>query len=170
MVVGIELVVPVHLAHLGVLVGRVTLFITVPGIKTWLSFDLVFTNPANWMAAISTALENYIIMSFTHLEAQHISYYTLFLYPISSESCYLLHLKVVRTLISLQGHQIKVPKILTGNPLINAIQILIFLTSKVSFLVQKLEYRATVITVIRRRVPYGAFVNVHMATSLEIYM
>ena len=112
-------------------------------------------------------------MSFTHLEAQHISYYTLFLYPISSESCYLLHLKVVRTLISLQGHQIKVPKILTGNPLINAIQILIFLTSKVSFLVQKLEYRATVITAICHHMTIigksDTFVNVHLATSLEIY-
>ena len=121
------------------------------------------------MAAISTALENYIIMSFTHLEAQHISYYTLFLYPISSESCYLLHLKVVRTFISLQGHQIKVQTILTGNPLINAIQILIFLTSKVSFWVQKLEYRATAICQHMTIGKSDTFVNVHLATSLEIY-
>ena len=44
----------------------------------------------------------------------------------------------------------------------------IFLTSKVSFTDQKLGYRVIVITVICSRTS-GAFVNVHIATSLKIY-
>ena len=46
----------------------------------------------------------------------------------------------------------------------------IFLTSKVSFTDQKFGYRVIVITVIYSRVfRSGAFVNVHIATSLTIY-
>ena len=43
-----------------------------------------------------------------------------------------------------------------------------YYTSKVSFKVQKLGYRASVITVICSRLS-GAIVIVHMATSLVIY-
>ena len=55
-------------------------------------------------------------------------------------------------------------------------QLRIFLTSKVSFTDQKLGYRVIVITVICSRTyvcvracTSGAFVNVHIATSLKTY-